>query len=113
MIKHKSLQANTYKYWDKAHEKDPENYEYAKLIIYAPDEADLHEITLTYINTLNYNGAWDFEIDHDDNNHKNIVTFKYNGTITALNAAQKLHFHTIHEISWEWNIDYNNGKPQD
>ena len=54
MIKHKSLQANTYKYWDKAHEKDLENYEYAKLIIYAPDEADLHEITLTYINTLNY-----------------------------------------------------------
>ena len=49
----------------------------------------------------------------DCDNHKNIVTFKYNGTITALNAAQKLHFHTIHEISWEWNIDYNNGEPQD
>ena len=61
MIKHKSLQANTYKYWDKAHEKDPENYEYAKLIIYAPDEVDLHETTLTYINTLNYNGAWDLQ----------------------------------------------------
>ena len=94
-----------YEYWDKAHEKDPDNYKCARLIIYAPDEDNLHEITDTYINTLNYNGAWDFEIKKDTEQHKNIVLFKYNGKITALNAIQKLHFHCEHEIKTEWDIN--------
>lgn len=89
------------KYWDKAHVKNPNDYKYARIIIYAHDESDLHEITLTYIKTLNYNGAWDFEIEHIDNDCKNIVTFKYNGTITALNAIQKLHFHCEYSVKWE------------
>lgn len=29
----------------------------------------------------------------------------YNDTITALNAAQKLHFHCVHKISWEWDVN--------
>jgi len=89
------------KYWDKAHEKNPNDYKYARIIIYAPDESNLHEITLTYIKTLNYNGAWDFEIEHIDNEYKNVVTFKYNGTITALDAVSELNFHCEYSVKWE------------
>lgn len=89
------------KYWDKARAKNPNDYEFARIIIYAPDESDLHEITLTYIKTLNNNGAWDFEIEHIDNDCRNIVTFKFNGTITALDAISKLHFHCEHSVKWE------------
>ena len=48
------------KYWDKAHNKNPNDYQYARIVICAPDPGNLHEITLTHIKTLNYNGAWDF-----------------------------------------------------
>ncbi len=51
------------KYWDKAHAKNPNDYEYARIIIYAPDASNLHEMTLTYINTLNYydhTAKWEF-----------------------------------------------------
>ncbi len=90
------------RYWDKAHAKNPSDYEYARIIIYAPDESNLHEMTLTYINTLNYNGAWDFEIENIEKEHTNIVTFKYNGTITASNAFSKLHFNYDHTAKWEF-----------
>lgn len=90
------------KYWDKAHIKNPNDYEIARVIIYAPDESDLHEITLYCIKTLNNNGAWDFEIEHIKNDYKNIVTFKYNGTITALDAVSELNFHCDHSIKWEY-----------
>ena len=90
------------KYWDKAHEKNPSDYKIARIIIYAPDKSNLHEITLTYIKTLNYNGAWDFKIEHIDNEYKNIVTFKYNGTITALDAISDLNFHCEHSVKWEY-----------
>lgn len=73
----------------------------ARIIIYAPEESDLHEITLTYIKTLDHNGSWDFEIEHVDKD-KNIVNFKYNGTITALDAYSKLHFHCEHSVKWEF-----------
>lgn len=90
------------KYWDKAHAKNPNDYKYARIIIYAPDESNLHEIIFTYIKTLNDNGAWDFEIEHIDKEHKNIIIFKYNGTITALNAISELHFHCEHSVKWEF-----------
>lgn len=90
------------KYWDEAHAKNPNDYKYARIKIYAPDESNLHEMTLTYIDTLNYNGAWDFEVEHIENEHINIVTFKYNGTITALNAFSKLHFGYEHTVKWEF-----------
>ena len=85
---------------EKAHAKDPNDCKFARIIISAPDESDLHEMTLTYIKTLDNNGAWDFEIEHTDN--KNIVNFKYNGTITALNAFSKLYFHCEHSVKWEF-----------
>lgn len=88
-------------YRDKAHAKNPNYYSRARIIIYAPDESDLHEITLTYIKTLDHNGSWDFEIEHVDKD-KNIVNFKYNGTITALDAYSKLHFHCEHSVKWEF-----------
>ena len=89
------------KYWDKAHSKNPNDYQYARIVICAPDPGDLHEITLTHIKTLNYNGAWDFEVEHFEHEHKNIVTFKYNGTITALDSVSKLHFHCDYSVKWE------------
>lgn len=88
-------------YLDKAHAKNPNDYRRARIIIYAPEESDLHEITLTYIKTLDHNGSWDFEIEHVDKD-KNIVNFKYNGTITALDAYSKLHFHCEHSVKWEF-----------
>lgn len=88
-------------YRDKAHAKNPNHYWRARIIIYAPEESDLHEITLTYIKTLDHNGSWDFEIEHVDKD-KNIVNFKYNGTMTALDAYSKLHFHCEHSVKWEF-----------
>ncbi|MGN0598434.1 MAG: hypothetical protein ACI4JK_00955 [Oscillospiraceae bacterium] len=90
------------KYWDKAHAKNPNDYESARIIIYAPDESNLHEITLTCIKTLNYNGAWDFAVEHIDKENLNIITFKYNGTITAADAISKLNFHCKYTIKSEW-----------
>lgn len=89
-------------YLEKAHAKNPNDYRCARIKIYAPDESDLHEITLTYIKTLDNNGAWDFEIEHIDRDNMNIVAFKYNGTITALDAISKLHFHCEHSVKWEF-----------
>lgn len=89
-------------YPEKAHAKDPDNYRRARIKIYAPDEADLHEITLTCIKTLDRNGSWDFEITHSEKDNMNIVDFKYNGTITAVNALSKLHYHCEHSIKWEF-----------
>ena len=88
-------------YLDKAHAKDPNNYRRARIKIYAPDESNLHEITLTCIKTLDHNGAWDFETEHIDKDSMNIVTFKYNGTITALDAISKLNFHCENSVKWE------------
>ena len=94
---------------DKRYAKDPNHFEYAKLKIFATEESDLHELTLMYIKTLNYNGAWDFDIKHIDNENLNIVTFKYNGTITALDAISKLHFQCMHKIKHtiksEWRVN--------
>lgn len=87
---------------DKRHAKDPKHFKYAKLRIFAAEKSDLHEITLTYIKTLCNNGAWDFDIKHVDNENLNIVTFKYNGTITAADAISKLHFKCEHTIKSEW-----------
>ena len=83
---------------DKRYAKDPNHYKHGKLKIFAAEKSDLHEITLMYIKTLNYNGAWDFDIDHIENENLNIVTFKYNGTITAADAISKLYFQSVHMI---------------
>lgn len=87
---------------DKRHAKDPNNFKYAKLKIYAPEKSDLHEITLTCIKTLDHNGAWDFDIQSIYGENTNIITFKYNGTIAAMDAVQKLHFNCEHTVKFEW-----------
>ena len=89
------------KYWDEAHAKNPDKYSLAKIIIKAPDESDLHEITLTCAKTLDRNGAWDFELERH-NKETNIISFKYNGTITTLNAVSDLYFHCEYSVKWEF-----------
>ena len=89
-------------HWDQAHEKDPNKFWIAKLIVSAPDESDLHELTLFCIRVLDHNGAWDHKIEHIDNAGQNIITFKYNGTITALDAISKIRSNCEHSIKWEW-----------
>ena len=89
-------------YWDKAHEKDPDNFKNASVTISAPAESDLHELTLFCIRVLDHNGAWDFKIEHIDNAKQNIITFKYNGSITALDAVGKIRSHCDHSIKWEF-----------
>lgn len=89
-------------YWDKAHEKNLNDFKNASVIVFAPDESDLHELTLFCIRVLDHNGAWDFKIEHIDHEEQNIITFKYNGTITALNAISSIRSHCIHSIKWEF-----------
>ena len=79
---------------DRAHHMDPSAYETARFTFYSQNQEELHEIVQTYINTLCYNAAWDFDITEgmEGREYKTVLTFKYNGTILALNAVQKLHF---------------------
>lgn len=90
------------KYWDASHEKDPNNFRNARVIVFAPDDSDLNELTLFCIRVLDHNGAWDFKTELIDNENQNIITFKYNGTITALDAVSKIRSQCIHSIKWEF-----------
>ena len=89
-------------WWDQAHEKNSNNFKNARVIVSAPDESDLHELTLFCIRVLDHNGAWNFEIEHIDNTEQKIITFKYNGTINALNAISNIRSHCVHSIKWEF-----------
>lgn len=89
-------------WWEPAHEKNTNYFGNARVIVFAPDESDLHELTLFCIRVLDHNGAWDFKIEHIDNAEQNIITFKYNRTITALNAISKIRSHCVHSIKWEF-----------
>ncbi len=90
---------------EKRHAKDTNNFQYARLKIYAPEESDLHEITLTYIKKLYNNGAWDFDVQHIDDEKLNIVTFKWNGGVITVDAMAELHFRCEHTIKSEWGIE--------
>ncbi|WP_295153441.1 hypothetical protein [uncultured Ruminococcus sp.] len=74
---------------EKQHAKDLNRFYYAKLKVYAPDESDLHEITLTCIKTLDHNGAWDIETEHIERENANIILFKWNGGVLLLDAFEK------------------------
>ena len=89
-------------WWNQSHEKNLNDFRNARVIVSAPEESDLRELTLFCIRVLDHNGAWDFEIEHIDNTEQNIITFKYNGTITALNAISKIRSHCAHSITWEF-----------
>ena len=88
---------------DRRHAKDPNNFQYGRLTISAPEESDLHEITLTYIKKLDNNGAWDFDVKHGEG--ENIVTFKWNGGVITPSALSELHFHCAYTIKSEWGIE--------
>ena len=89
---------------DKRHSMNLHEYETACLTVYSQNKEELHEIIQTYINTLSYNSAWDFKIfdSIEDSEYKTIIKFKYNGTICALNALQKLHFGYQYRQESEW-----------
>ena len=89
-------------HWDQAHAKNPDDYENARIVVFAPDEQDLHELTLCCIRTLDHNGAWDFHTEHLAAECKNIVTFKYNGTITAVTAGSGIRSRCVHTMKWEF-----------
>ena len=86
------MKYNEWKYGleEKQCAKDANHYQMAKFKVYAPDESDLHEITLTYIKTMDHNGAWDFEVVHMDKESTNIITFKWNGGVRLLDAMSKM-----------------------
>ncbi|MCM1506586.1 MAG: hypothetical protein NC177_05555 [Ruminococcus flavefaciens] len=65
----------------------------------------MHEITLTYIKKLYNNGAWDFAVQHIDDKNLNIITFKWNGEVCAVDAIAELHFHCEYTIKSEWGIE--------
>lgn len=58
----------------------------------------------TYINTLCYNAAWDFHVTEglEGGEYRTVLTFKYNGTILAFNAVQKLHFGYAYRKEFTW-----------
>lgn len=89
---------------DRAHHMDLSAYETARFTFYSQNQEELHEIVQTYINTLCYNAAWDFNVteETDGDGYKTILTFKYNGTILALNAVQKLHFGYSYRKEFVW-----------
>ena len=91
---------------DKKHAKDPNKYSLGKLTITACDEDNLYEMTLVCIKTLNDNGGWDCVTEWYRENYKSIITFKYNGNITAFDAIGKLknkyESATNCTVSWEF-----------
>lgn len=45
------------------------------------------------INVLSYNAAWDFKTESDTDTRRiirTVISFKYNGTITAINSLNKI-----------------------
>ncbi len=85
---------------DRRHEKNPNDFKTASIIISAPDESNLFEITQTYIKTLNDNGAWDFNLSYSKG--RNTIIFKYNGTIAAPDSIGKLNFNCEYNVKSNW-----------
>ncbi len=79
-------------YLDKAHEMNPLRYKNAQVILESCNEEVLHETVLRVINVLSYNAAWDFktESDKEEMLKRTVISFKYNGTITAANSLGKI-----------------------
>ena len=80
-------------YRDKAHDMNPLIYKNAQIILESFNQEILHETVLNVINVLSYNAAWDFKTESDTDTKgitKTIISFKYNGTITAVNSLNKI-----------------------
>ncbi len=89
---------------DKAHSMNLRNYKTASLMIFSQNKEELFEIVQTYINTLSYNAAWDFETfdDRVGTEYRTTLTFKYNGSIAACNALGKLKFGYAYRREEKW-----------
>lgn len=89
---------------DKKHEMNPEKYRSAEIILKTENKEELHEMILTYINTLSYNGSWDFSFTENAENDcfVGIISFKYNGTMAAYEALSRLWFPYKYDIRSEW-----------
>lgn len=78
---------------DKRHEMNPLIYENAQVILESYNQEILHETVLNVINVLSYNAAWEFKTESDTDTGeitRTIISFKYNGTITAVNSLDKI-----------------------
>lgn len=84
---------NAQKISDKAHEMNPLICENAQVILESYNQEVLHETMLNVINVLSYNAAWDFKTESDTDTRgitRTVISFKYNGTITAVNSLNKI-----------------------
>lgn len=81
-----------YEIGEKAHEMNTSAYKEAQVILESFDEEVLYETVLTVINVLSYNASWDFKIENQKEGTlmRSVISFKYNGTITALNSLEKI-----------------------
>ncbi len=91
-------------YGDERHSMNQDDYKIAKLILKSSNNETLYEARLTYINTLSYNGCWEFEIkiDYIDEKYVVLICFKWNGKIGAIDACSKLTFKDV-ETEWIFN----------
>lgn len=63
------------------------------VILESYNQEGLHETVLNVINVLSYNAAWDFKTESDTDTRRiirTVISFKYNGTITAINSLNKI-----------------------
>lgn len=80
-------------YRDKAHDMNPLIYKNAQVILESYNQEVLHETVLNVINVLSYNAAWEFNTESDTDTKgitRTVISFKYNGTITAVNSLNKI-----------------------
>ncbi len=78
---------------DKRHEMNPLIYKNAQVILESYNQEVLHETVLHVINVLSYNAAWDFKTESGSDARgisRTVISFKYNGTITAVNSLNKI-----------------------
>lgn len=78
---------------NKRHDMNPLIYKNAQVILESYNQEILHEIMLNVINVLSYNAAWDFKTESDTDTTgttRRVISFKYNGTITAVNSLNKI-----------------------
>lgn len=95
---------NTYEIGDKAHVMNPLTYKEAQVILESYDEEVLHETVHTVINVLAYNASWDFKIENqkEDMLIRSVISFRYNGTITAANSLSKIEIPKEINIKSRW-----------
>ena len=93
ILKKTWLEVHDMDYRDKAHDMNSLIYKNAQVILESYNQEVLHETVLNLINVLSYNAAWDFKTESDTDARgitRTTISFKYNGTITAVNSLSKI-----------------------